>query len=136
MCLGDFDNALLDFNKAMELIDNIDEKERIDAFYDRIYVRALNKKYAIYALKQDYDKAIDIINNQLLIKSNALPFIIPEDIWKKIEKDKEMILFRMENDKLKIQGDKFLMEKKYYKAEEIYKKFYLLKVIMKKFFLI
>ena len=122
MCLGDFDNALLDFNKAMELIDNIDEKERSDAFYDRIYVRALNKKYAIYALKQDYDKAINIINNQLLIKSNALPFIIPEDIWKKIEKDKEMILFRMENDKLKIQGDKFLMEKKYDKAEEIYKK--------------
>ena len=122
MCLGDFDNALLDFNKAMDLIDNIDEKERSDAFYDRIYVRALTKKYAVYALRQEYDKAIDIIENKLLTKSNALPFIIPEEIWKKIEKDKEMIKFRMENDKLKIEGDNFLKEKKYDKAEEVYNK--------------
>ena len=122
MCLGDFDNALLDFNKAMDLIDNIDEKERSDAFYDRIYVRALTKKYAVYALRQEYDKAIDVIENKLLTKSNALPFIIPEEMWKKIEKDKEMIKFRMENDKLKIEGDKFLKEKKYDKAEEVYNK--------------
>ena len=31
-----------------------------------------------------------------------------------------MIKFRMENDKLKIEGDNFLKEKKYDKAEEIY----------------
>ena len=81
MCMGDFDNALNDFKKAMDLIDQIDAKEKEDAFYDRIYVRALTKTYAVLAFKQEYQQALEIINNKLLVKSYALPFIIPEDKW-------------------------------------------------------
>ena len=62
MCLGEFDLALNDFNKAINLINEIDKKERSDAFYDRINVKALSKIYAVYALRQEYQKALDIIN--------------------------------------------------------------------------
>ena len=122
MCMGDFDNALNDFKKAMDLIDQIDAKEKEDAFYDRIYVRALTKTYAVLAFKQEYQQALEIINNKLLVKSYALPFIIPEDKWKKIEKDKAMIENRMKNEQLKAEGDKFLSEKKYDQARDIYQK--------------
>ena len=91
MCLGEFDLALSDFNKAIDLINCIDKKERSDAFYDRVNVRALSKMYAVYALRQEYQKALDIINEKLLLKEHAFPFIIPEDKWKKIEKDKILI---------------------------------------------
>ena len=91
MCLGEFDLALSDFNKAIDLINGIDKKERSDAFYDRVNVRALSKMYAVYALRQEYQKALDIINEKLLLKEHAFPFIIPEDKWKKIEKDKILI---------------------------------------------
>ena len=122
MCLGEFDKALNDFNKAIDLINSIDKKERSDAFYDRINVKALSKIYAIYALKQEYQKALDVINEKLLLKEHAFPFIIPEDKWKKIEKDKKLIESRMNNEKLKEEGDNFLREKKLEKAEIIYKK--------------
>ena len=122
MCLGEFDKALNDFNKAIDLINSIDKKERSDAFYDRINVKALSKIYAIYALRQEYQKALDVINEKLLLKEHAFPFIIPEDKWKKIEKDKKLIESRMNNEKLKEEGDNFLREKKLEKAEIIYKK--------------
>ena len=122
MCLGEFDKALNDFNKAIDLINSIDKKERSDAFYDRINVKALSKIYAIYALRQEYQKALDIINEKLLLKEHAFPFIIPEDKWKKIEKDKKLIESRMNNEKLKEEGDNFLREKKLEKAEIVYKK--------------
>ena len=122
MCLGEFDKALNDFNKAIDLINSIDKKERSDAFYDRINVKALSKIYAIYALRQEYQKALDVINKKLLLKEHAFPFIIPEDKWKKIEKDKKLIESRMNNEKLKEEGDNFLREKKLEKAEIIYKK--------------
>ena len=122
MCLGEFDKALNDFNKAIDLINSIDKKERSDAFYDRINVKALSKIYAIYALRQEYQKALDVINEKLLLKEHAFPFIIPEDKWKKIEKDKKLIESRMNNEKLKEEGDNFLREKKLEKAEIVYKK--------------
>ena len=122
MCLGEFDKALNDFNKAIDLINSIDKKERSDAFYDRINVKALSKIYAIYALRQEYQKALDVINEKLLLKEHAFPFIIPEDKWKKIEKDKKLIESRMNNEKLKEEGDNFLREKNLEKAEIIYKK--------------
>ena len=121
MCLGEFDLALIDFNKAIDLINAIDKKERSDAFYDRINVKALSKMYAVYALRQEYQKALDIINEKLLLKEHAFPFIIPEDKWKKIEKDKILIESRMKNEKLKENGDKLLREKKLDEAEKIYK---------------
>jgi len=105
--LGQFDQALNDFYKAIDLIDNIDKKERSDAFYDRINVKALSKIYAIHALRQEYQKALDVINDKLLLKEHAFPFIIPEDKWKKIEKDKNLIESRMSNEKLKEEGDNF-----------------------------
>ena len=122
MRLGEFENALNDFNKTLELISNLDEKEKIDVFYDKINVRALTKIYAVYALKQEYQKSLEIINNKLLIKENAFPYIISNEMWKKIEDDKILITNRMENEKLKKNGDKFLNEKQYEKAEEIYNK--------------
>ena len=121
MCLGEFDLALSDFNKAIDLINGIDKKERSDAFYDRVNVRALSKMYAVYALRQEYQKALDIINEKLLLKEHAFPFIIPEDKWKKIEKDKILIESRMKNEKLKEDGDKLLKQKKLEEAEKIYK---------------
>ena len=120
MCLGQFDQALNDFYKAIDLIDNIDKKERSDAFYDRINVKALSKIYAIHALRQEYQKALDVINDKLLLKEHAFPFIIPEDKWKKIEKDKNLIESRMNNEKLKEEGDNFLRQKNYENAEKIY----------------
>ena len=120
MCLGQFDQALNDFYKAIDLIDNIDKKERSDAFYDRINVKALSKIYAIHALRQEYQKALDVINDKLLLKEHAFPFIIPEDKWKKIEKDKNLIESRMSNEKLKEEGDNFLRQKNYENAEKIY----------------
>ena len=120
MCLGQFDQALNDFYKAIDLIDNIDKKERSDAFYDRINVKALSKIYAIHALRQEYQKALDVINDKLLLKEHAFPFIIPEDKWKKIEKDKNLIESRMSNEKLKVEGDNFLRQKNYENAEKIY----------------
>ena len=121
MCLGEFDLALNDFNKAIDLINAIDKKERSDAFYDRINVKALSKIYAVYALRTEYQKALDIINEKLLLKEHAFPFIIPEDKWKKIEKDKLLIESRMKNEKLKENGDKLLVQKKFEEAEKIYK---------------
>ena len=121
MCLGEFDLALSDFNKAINLINEIDKKERSDAFYDRINVKALSKIYAVYALRQEYQKALDIINEKLLLKEHAFPFIIPEEKWKKIEKDKFLIESRMKNEILKEKGDKVLREKKLEDAEKIYK---------------
>ena len=121
MCLGEFDLALSDFNKAINLINEIDKKERSDAFYDRINVKALSKIYAVYALRQEYQKALDIINEKLLLKEHAFPFIIPEEKWKKIEKDKFLIESRMKNEILKEKGDKALREKKLEDAEKIYK---------------
>ena len=121
MCLGEFDLALSDFNKAINLINEIDKKERSDAFYDRINVKALSKIYAVYALRQEYQKALDIINQKLLLKEHAFPFIIPEEKWKKIEKDKFLIESRMKNEILKEKGDKVLREKKLEDAEKIYK---------------
>ena len=121
MCLGEFDLALNDFNKAIDLINAIDKKERSDAFYDRINVKALSKIYAVYALRTEYQKALDIINEKLLLKEHAFPFIIPEDKWKKIEKDKVLIESRMKNEKLKENGDKLLVQKKFEEAEKIYK---------------
>ena len=121
MCLGEFDLALSDFNKAINLINEIDKKERSDAFYDRINVKALSKIYAVYALRQEYQKALDIINEKLLLKEHAFPFIIPEEKWKKIEKDKFLIESRMKNEILKEKGDKVLKEKKLEDAEKIYK---------------
>ena len=121
MCLGEFDLSLSDFNKAIDLINAIDKKERSDAFYDRVNVRALSKIYAVYALRQEYQKALDIINEKLLLKEHAFPFIIPEDKWKKIEKDKILIESRMKNEKLKEDGDKLLKQKKLEEAEKIYK---------------
>ena len=121
MCLGEFDLALDDFNKAIELINGIDKKERSDAFYDRINVRALSKMYAVYALRQNYQQALDIINEKLLLKEHAFPFIIPEEMWKKIEKDKILIESRMKNEKLKEKGDNLFKEKKFEEAEKIYK---------------
>ena len=120
MCLGQFDQALNDFYKAIDLINNIDKKERSDAFYDRINVKALSKIYAIHALRQEYQKALDVINDKLLLKEHAFPFIIPEDKWKKIEKDKNLIESRMNNEKLKEEGDNYLRGKNYEKAEKIY----------------
>ena len=122
MRLGEFDKALYDFNKTLELIDSLDEKEKVDVFYDKINVRALTKIYAVYALKQEYQKSLDIINEKLLLKEHAFPYIIPNEMWKKIEDDKILIMNRMENEKLKKEGDKFLSEKEYIKAEEIYNK--------------
>ena len=122
MCIGEFDLALNDFTRAMDLIDQIDAKEKEDAFYDRIYVRALTKTYAVYALKQEYQKALDIINNKLLVKHYAFPFIIPDSTWKSIEKDRELIQSRMENELLKSEGDKYLSNKQYDLAFEIYNK--------------
>ena len=121
MCLGEFDLALSDFNKAINLINEIDKKERSDAFYDRINVKALSKIYAVYALRQEYQKALDIIKEKLLLKEHAFPFIIPEEKWKKIEKDKFLIESRMKNEILKEKGDKVLREKKLEDAEKIYK---------------
>ena len=121
MCLGEFDLALNDFNKAIDLINGIDKKERSDAFYDRINVKALSKIYAVYALRQEYQKALDIINEKLLLKEHAFPFIIPEDKWKKIEKDKILIESRMKNEKLKEKGDNLLRGKKFEEAEKVYK---------------
>ena len=121
MCLGEFDLALSDFNKAIDLINAIDKKERSDAFYDRINVKALSKMYAVYALRQEYQKALDIINEKLLLKEHAFPFIIPEDKWKKIEKDKVLIESRMKNEKLKEKGDNLLKGKKLEEAEKVYK---------------
>ena len=121
MCLGEFDLALIDFNKAIDLINAIDKKERSDAFYDRINVKALSKMYAVYALRQEYQKALDIINEKLLLKEHAFPFIIPEDKWKKIEKDKVLIESRMKNEKLKEKGDNLLKGKKLEEAEKVYK---------------
>ena len=121
MCLGEFDLALDDFNKAIDLINGIDKKERSDAFYDRINVRALSKMYAVYALRQNYQQALDIINEKLLLKEHAFPFIIPEEMWKKIEKDKILIESRMKNEKLKEKGDNLFKEKKFEEAEKIYK---------------
>ena len=54
MCLGEFDLVLNDFNRAIDLINDIDKKERSDAFYDRINVKALSKMYPFYALRQEY----------------------------------------------------------------------------------
>jgi len=122
MCLGQFDQALNDFYKAIDLINSIDKKERSDAFYDRINVRALSKIYAIHALRQEYQKALEVINEKLLLKEYAFPFIIPEDRWKKIEKDKLLIESRMNNEKLKEEGDNLLRQKKYEEAENIYNK--------------
>ena len=122
MCLGQFDQALNDFYKAINLIESIDKKERSDAFYDRINVRALSKIYAIHALRQEYQKALEVINDKLLLKEYAFPFIIPEDKWKKIEKDKILIESRMNNEKLKEEGDNFLRQRNYENAENIYKK--------------
>ena len=122
MCLGQFDQALNDFYKAIDLINSIDKKERSDAFYDRINVRALSKIYAIHALRQEYQKALEVINEKLLLKEHAFPFIIPEDKWKKIEKDKVLIESRMNNEKLKEEGDNLLRQKKYEEAENIYNK--------------
>ena len=122
MCLGQFDQALNDFYKAIDLINSIDKKERSDAFYDRINVRALSKIYAIHALRQEYQKALEVINEKLLLKEHAFPFIIPEDKWKKIEKDKILIESRMNNEKLKEEGDNLLRQKKYEEAENIYNK--------------
>ena len=122
MCLGQFDQALNDFYKAIDLINSIDKKERSDAFYDRINVRALSKIYAIHALRQEYQKALDVINEKLLLKEHAFPFIIPEDKWKKIEKDKNLIESRMNNEKLKEEGDNLLRQKQYENAENVYKK--------------
>ena len=79
MCLGEFDLALIDFNRTIDLINAIDKKERSDAFYDRINVKALSKIYAFYALRQEYQKSLDIINEKLLLKEHAFPFIIPEE---------------------------------------------------------
>ena len=121
MCLGEFDLALIDFNKAIDLINAIDKKERSDAFYDRINVKALSKMYAVYALRQEYQKALDIINEKLLLKEHAFPFIIPEDKWKKIEKDKVLIESRMKNEKLKEKGDNLLKGKNFEEAEKVYK---------------
>ena len=121
MCLGEFDLALNDFNKAIDLINEIDKKERSDAFYDRIQVKALSKIYAVYALRQNYQQALDVINDKLLLKEHAFPFIIPEEKWKKIEKDKILIQFRMKNELLKEKGDKLIKEKKFEEAEKIYK---------------
>ena len=122
MCLGQFDQALNDFYKAIDLINSIDKKERSDAFYDRINVRALSKIYAIHALRQEYQKALDVINEKLLLKEHAFPFIIPEDKWKKIEKDKTLIESRMNNEKLKEEGDNLLRQKQYENAENVYNK--------------
>ena len=122
MCLGEFDLALSDFNHAMNLIEAIDKKERSDAFYDRVNVRALSKIYAVYALRQEYQKALDVINNKLLLKEHAFPFIIPEENWKKIENDKKLIESRMNNEKLKLEGDNLLKQKKLEEAEQVYKK--------------
>ena len=122
MCLGQFNQALNDFYKAIDLINSIDKKERSDAFYDRINVRALSKIYAIHALRQEYQKALDVINEKLLLKEHAFPFIIPEDKWKKIEKDKNLIESRMNNEKLKEEGDNFLRQKQYENAETVYNK--------------
>ena len=121
MCLGEFDLALDDFNRAIDLINQIDKKERSDAFYDRINVKALSKIYAVYALRQEYQKALDIINEKLLLKEHAFPFIIPDDKWKKIEKDKILIESRMKNEKLKEKGDNFLKKKNFEESEKIYK---------------
>ena len=121
MCLGEFDLALNDFNKAIDLINQIDKKERSDAFYDRINVKALSKIYAVYALRQEYQKALDIINEKLLLKEHAFPFIIPDDKWKKIEKDKILIESRMKNEILKEKGDNFLKKKNFEESEKIYK---------------
>ena len=121
MCLGEFDLALSDFNKAIDLINGIDKKERSDAFYDRINVKALSKMYAVYALRQEYQQALDIINEKLLLKEHAFPFIIPEEKWKKIEKDKILIESRMKNEILKEKGDNLLREKKFEEAEKVYK---------------
>ena len=122
MCLGQFDQALNDFYKAIDLINGIDKKERSDAFYDRINVRALSKIYAIHALRQEYQKALEVINDKLLLKEHAFPFIIPEDKWKKIEKDKILIESRMNNEKLKEEGDGYFRQKHYENAENVYKK--------------
>ena len=122
MCLGQFDQALNDFYKAIDLINSIDKKERSDAFYDRINVRALSKIYAIHALRQEYQKALEVINEKLLLKEHAFPFIIPEDKWKKIEKDKILIESRMNNEKLKEEGDNLLRQKKFEDAENVYNK--------------
>ena len=121
MCLGEFDLALNDFNRAIDLINAIDKKERSDAFYDRINVKALSKMYAVYALRQEYQKSLDIINEKLLLKEHAFPFIIPEDKWKKIEKDKVLIESRMKNEKLKEKGDNLFREGKIDEAEKTYK---------------
>ena len=121
MCLGEFDLALNDFNRAIDLINAIDKKERSDAFYDRINVKALSKMYAVYALRQEYQKSLGIINEKLLLKEHAFPFIIPEDKWKKIEKDKVLIESRMKNEKLKEKGDNFFREGKIDEAEKTYK---------------
>ena len=122
MCLGQFDQALNDFYRAIDLINSIDKKERSDAFYDRINVKALSKIYAIHALRQEYQKSLEIINDKLLLKEHAFPFILPEDKWQKIEKDKKLIESRMNNEKLKEEGDNYLRKKNYSEAENIYKK--------------
>ena len=121
MCLGEFDLALDDFNKSINLINDIDKKERSDSFYDRINVKALSKIYAVYALRQEYQKALDIINEKLLLKEHAFPFIIPENKWKQIEKDKILIESRMKNEKLKEKGDNLLKGKNLEEAEKVYK---------------
>ena len=121
MCTGEFDFALDDFNKSINLINDIDKKERSDSFYDRINVKALSKIYAVYALRQEYQKALDIINEKLLLKEHAFPFIIPEDKWKQIEKDKILIESRMKNEKLKEKGDNLLKGKNLEAAEKVYK---------------
>ena len=121
MCLGEFDLALDDFNKSINLINDIDKKERSDSFYDRINVKALSKIYAVYALRQEYQKALDIINKKLLLKEHAFPFIIPENKWKQIEKDKILIESRMKNEKLKEKGDNLLKGKNLEEAEKVYK---------------
>jgi tetratricopeptide (TPR) repeat protein len=121
MCLGEFDLALDDFNKSINLINDIDKKERSDSFYDRINVKALSKIYSVYALRQEYQKALDIINEKLLLKEHAFPFIIPENKWKQIEKDKILIESRMKNEKLKEKGDNLLKGKNLEEAEKVYK---------------
>ncbi|MCQ2815627.1 MAG: tetratricopeptide repeat protein [archaeon] len=121
LSIGEFDLALNDFNKVIDLIDKLDPKEKEqDNFYDRIKLRTLVKIYAVYSLQQNYQNALEIIENKLLIPDNNKPYFIDKETWKKIEYDKKIIQNRMNNEEKKKEGDSYLSKKDYINAKKIY----------------
>lgn len=107
MLLGEFDSALSDLNYLESLMNAVDKSELEEVFYQKILVKVYMKSYAIYGIKNDFAKALELFEK---IK-NCKIFLDPK-MLEKINKDQHML-----ENRLKIEGDKQAADESLKKGE-------------------